>query len=261
MKLFMIAAAMALPALAVAAPMSRRDGTGITCTKKYEGVLNAVRLGSGYGATAGSPNDTIALADNAQKTLTTDADTVKANPVRFQFVSTVQWRKEGGGVYCGGRWQKHLSPGLTGFRAPPLLQDLCTSDGWNDANGSREYGQIKPVPLAGDVQCVTAGSAAVPGQSDDTLVALYVAACASRNDDKLRELERQWFHARYSSGEQTYVELSLTGNPNDSDYDGDKSSVVTIDDDSTGIKKTVAVERLSSPVPLSLALYDVQVVS
>lgn len=125
--------------------------------------------------------------------------------------------------------------------------DICTTDGWN-VDGEL-YGQLK-ITDDSNTKCVTA----IPSTDrPDGWSLLQIQECESYNGGNL---ENQWFKATpgYNDVELNgaYIQLELTGNPNDQSYN-DKP--IAVSQDVSQGDDLVNVHPLDTPVPVNLALF------
>ncbi|PWN32721.1 uncharacterized protein FA14DRAFT_181400 [Meira miltonrushii] len=121
--------------------------------------------------------------------------------------------------------------------------DTCQTDGWN-VDGQL-FGQLKITDVS-NTKCVTA----IP--SDDNWSLLQIQDCESYNGGNLYN---QWFKASpgYDSDLGAYIELELTGNPNDYQYTNDKP--IAVSQNVSQGNDLVFVHPLDTPVPVNLALF------
>ncbi|CAO1615406.1 unnamed protein product [Parajaminaea phylloscopi] len=134
--------------------------------------------------------------------------------------------------------------------------DECQTDGWN-GDGTQEYGQIKPLDQV--YSCLTTDADPYKGQGGpEAFYPLTVQNCGANNDAG-SILERQWFYANYidTPGDQLSprVEFTFKGDPKN------PSSLTTFEERSAEDNYLVGAEALDTPSPLSLALFDVNIVS
>lgn len=137
------------------------------------------------------------------------------------------------------------NPTLVG-RYPSTFQfDTCQTDGWN-VDG-KSYGQLK-ITDDSNTKCVTAI------HSDDNRSLLQIQDCESYNGGNLYN---QWFKATPGYGSDVggaYIELELTGNPNDYQYSNDKP--IAVSQNVSQGNDLVFVHPLDTPVPVNLALFS-----
>ncbi|CAO1628823.1 unnamed protein product [Parajaminaea phylloscopi] len=149
----------------------------------------------------------------------------------------------------GLRGERQYLSTLSDLPAQRFQFDECKTDGWNDE--VKEYGQIKPLDTAGGYTCVTAASEPNYAQINP----LNIQQCGDYNGGVLNQ---QWFYANYIGGGDNLaprVEFTLTGNPND------PSRLTTFGRTQDSDGAVVGAEPLNSPVPTTMALFDVEIVS